>query len=193
MIEKTRRIRMKTRLTRFVRALCRPTSRPIIGVLLVSLVLLLAVSAAPTQTTTLRFAVIGSYGSADAHESDVANLVKSWNPDFIITTGDNNLPDGSAATIDPAIGQYYHDFIYHVSIAFFQSQEFQESGSFVYKLYQGALGRQLTYGEFSTDRQQVIGGPSLDASKAAFADAFVQRAEFAQKYRANTTADSFVD
>ena len=51
----------------------------------------------------------------------------------------------------------------------------------------------MTYGEFSTDRQHVIGGPNLDASKAAFADAFVQRAEFAQKYRADTTADSFVD
>jgi hypothetical protein len=80
-----------------------------------------------------------------------------------------------------------------VSVAFFQSREFQESGSFVYKIYLGALGRQLTYGEFSTDRQQVVGGPSLDASKAAFADAFVERAEFALKYRANTTADSFVD
>src|SRR5712691_9078688 len=101
---------MNTRLTPFVSAFCRAIT--IMGLLLVSLVLLLAVSAAPTQSTTIRFAVIGSYGSADAHESDVANLVKGWNPDFVITTGDNNLPDGSAATIDPAIGQYYHDFIY---------------------------------------------------------------------------------
>ena len=80
-----------------------------------------------------------------------------------------------------------------VSAAFFQSQEFQKSGSFVYKLYRGALGRLLTYGEFSTDRQHVVGGPNLDASKAALADAFVQRPEFGQKYRANTSADSFVD
>ena len=40
---------------------------------------------------------------------------------------------------------------------------------------------------------QVVGGPNLDASKTALANAFVQRAEFAQKYQANTTADSFVD
>jgi len=80
-----------------------------------------------------------------------------------------------------------------VSVAFFQSREFQESGSFVYKIYQGALGRQLTYGEFLTDRQQVVGWTRIDESKAAFVDAFVERVEFELKYRANTTADSFVD
>jgi Domain of unknown function (DUF4214) len=80
-----------------------------------------------------------------------------------------------------------------VSAAFFASEEFQETGSFIYRLYQGALGRQLSYAEFSADRQQVIGGPNLDASKAAFANAFVERTEFAQKYQASTTAESFVD
>lgn len=59
------------------------------------------------------FAIIGDYGSAGQNEEDVANLVKSWNPDFVITTGDNNYPDGEATTIDPNIGQYYHDFIYN--------------------------------------------------------------------------------
>jgi hypothetical protein len=37
--------------------------------------------------------------------------VKGWNPDFIITVGDNNYPRGAASTIDKNIGQYYHDFI----------------------------------------------------------------------------------
>jgi len=41
----------------------------------------------------------------------VADLIKSWKPDFIITTGDNNYPSGSAATIDVNIGKYFHDFI----------------------------------------------------------------------------------
>jgi tartrate-resistant acid phosphatase type 5 len=63
------------------------------------------------QVTVTRFAIIGDYGSAGQPELDVANLVKSWNPDFIITTGDNNYSDGAAATIDQNIGQYYHDFI----------------------------------------------------------------------------------
>ncbi|MCH7761181.1 metallophosphoesterase, partial [candidate division TA06 bacterium] len=58
------------------------------------------------------FAIIGDYGSEGTNEEDVANLVKSWNPDFVITAGDNNYSDGEASTIDPNIGQYYHEFIY---------------------------------------------------------------------------------
>jgi subtilisin family serine protease len=81
-----------------------------------------------------------------------------------------------------------------VSAAFFIENEFQLTGSFVYRLYKGALGRQLTYAEFTTDRPLVAGNSAdLNASKAAFADAFVQRPEFTQKYLGQTSADSFVD
>lgn len=67
----------------------------------------------PTEVpTTAHFAVIGDYGINTANEAAVATLVKSWNPDFIITTGDNNYPKGESATIDQNIGQYYHDYIY---------------------------------------------------------------------------------
>ncbi|HKO98099.1 MAG TPA: fibronectin type III domain-containing protein [Pyrinomonadaceae bacterium] len=61
---------------------------------------------------TITFAAIGDYGSDDQHELDVANLVKSWNPEFIITLGDNNYPSGEASTIDANIGKYYHEYIY---------------------------------------------------------------------------------
>jgi len=80
-----------------------------------------------------------------------------------------------------------------VSAAFFGSQEFQQTGAYIYRLYQGGLGRQLSYSEFAADRQQVIGGPNLDLSKGIFASAFVNRAEFLQKYQASTTGASFVD
>jgi parallel beta-helix repeat protein len=66
----------------------------------------------PAPPGSIRFAVIGDYGAAGQPEQDVANLVKSWDPDFVITTGDNNYPDGTAQTIDQNIGQYYHEFIY---------------------------------------------------------------------------------
>jgi glucose/arabinose dehydrogenase len=75
-------------------------------------------SALPSPTETpappkpLRFAAISDYGWAGQPEADVAALVKSWEPAFIITSGDNNYPDGTAATIDENIGQYYHEFIY---------------------------------------------------------------------------------
>ena len=68
-----------------------------------------------SNETTARFAIIGDYGNDSGAESDVAALVKSWNPDFIITTGDNNYGYGSAFTIDENIGKYYGEFIYPYS------------------------------------------------------------------------------
>jgi phosphodiesterase/alkaline phosphatase D-like protein len=63
---------------------------------------------APASTM---FAVIGDYGLAGTNEQNVANLVKSWNPNFILTVGDNNYPSGAASTIDANVGQYYHSYI----------------------------------------------------------------------------------
>jgi tartrate-resistant acid phosphatase type 5 len=60
---------------------------------------------------TVRFAVIGDYGFAGEPESDVADLVIGWDPDVIITTGDNNYEFGEASTIDINIGQFYHEYI----------------------------------------------------------------------------------
>jgi hypothetical protein len=57
------------------------------------------------------FAVIGDFGAAGTNEARVADLVKAREPDFVITTGDNNYPDGAAETIDANIGQYFHGFI----------------------------------------------------------------------------------
>jgi hypothetical protein len=68
--------------------------------------------ASAQSSGTITFAAIGDYGSDDQHELDVANLVKSWNPEFIITLGDNNYPSGEASTIDANIGKYYHEYIY---------------------------------------------------------------------------------
>ncbi|HEV8548389.1 MAG TPA: metallophosphoesterase [Polyangiaceae bacterium] len=63
----------------------------------------------------LRFAVIGDYGVAGDAERRVAELVKAYHPEIVITTGDNNYPLGGADTIDRNIGQYYSEFIggYH--------------------------------------------------------------------------------
>ncbi|MGC4093953.1 MAG: metallophosphoesterase [Polyangiaceae bacterium] len=58
-----------------------------------------------------RFAVFGDYGLNGPTERAVADLVKSWGVDFIVTLGDNNYPSGSADTIDDNIGQFYAEFI----------------------------------------------------------------------------------
>jgi tartrate-resistant acid phosphatase type 5 len=69
----------------------------------------------PTVSATpqaIVFAVIGDYGGGGQPETDVADLVKGWNPDFIVTTGDNNYPSGAYQTIDQNVGQFYQNFIY---------------------------------------------------------------------------------
>ena len=70
------------------------------------------VGKAAQEPASVTFAVIGDFGSGDANEADVATLVKGWNPDFIITVGDNNYPDGEAATIDANVGRYYREYIH---------------------------------------------------------------------------------
>jgi hypothetical protein len=66
----------------------------------------------PDAVAVLRFAVIGDYGIAGDAARDVSILVKSWAIDLIITTGDNNYPNGAQANIDTNIGQYYSNFIF---------------------------------------------------------------------------------
>ncbi len=73
-------------------------------------------TAAPVALPSLaaegfQFAVIGDYGSNTINERRVADLVASWEPAFVVTTGDNNYDNGAAATIDRNIGQYYSQFI----------------------------------------------------------------------------------
>ncbi|TAK11590.1 MAG: alkaline phosphatase [Anaerolineae bacterium] len=65
----------------------------------------------PSAVPSARIAVIGDYGTGDANAAAVAGLVLAWEPDFIVTTGDNNYPSGAADTIDAVIGQFYHAYI----------------------------------------------------------------------------------
>ena len=71
--------------------------------------------------------------------------------------------------------------------------EYQATGSYLYDVYTGALGRQPQFAEYSSDRTQVVGGATLEAAKALFAESFVQRAEFTAKYQNALTAEAFVD
>jgi len=67
----------------------------------------------PFSFTTNVFGVIGDYGSAgdDAVEW-VADMVKSWDPEYVITTGDNSYGN---TPIDQNIGQFYSKFIFPYS------------------------------------------------------------------------------
>jgi hypothetical protein len=80
-----------------------------------------------------------------------------------------------------------------VSAAFFIEQEFQRTGSFIYRMYKGGVGRRPTFAEFQSDRTQIVEGPNLEQMKQAYALAFVQRVEFINKYAGRDTAAAFVD
>lgn len=65
----------------------------------------------PTPVEPVVFVAIGDYGQAGNEEFALAEMIDSWQVDFIVTLGDNNYPDGSAETIDENIGQYFHRYI----------------------------------------------------------------------------------
>lgn len=74
-----------------------------------------SVTSAPTltpQPQSVKFAVVGDFGMDSSAEADVSILIHGWKPDFIITVGDNNYPDGAASTIDANIGKYFQDYIF---------------------------------------------------------------------------------
>ncbi|HEX8515981.1 MAG TPA: metallophosphoesterase [Bacteroidia bacterium] len=79
-----------------------------------------ATAPAPAAAPRNVFAVIGDYGFSGPDEAAVANLVKSWQPEYILTVGDNNYPDGLASTIDNNVGRYYHDYIHPYTGSFGQ-------------------------------------------------------------------------
>lgn len=80
-----------------------------------------------------------------------------------------------------------------VAAAFFVEREYQVTGSFIYGIYKGSLGRAPAYSEFAVDRLQISEGPTLEALKQAFAEQFVQRPEFSSRYQTSNTATLFVD
>jgi tartrate-resistant acid phosphatase type 5 len=58
----------------------------------------------PPAVARSLFATIGDYGDGSANEGSVSSLVYSWNPDFIITMGDNRY---GATDFDGTVGQFY--------------------------------------------------------------------------------------
>jgi tartrate-resistant acid phosphatase type 5 len=57
------------------------------------------------------YVVIGDFGDDSHGEKLVADMVKSWQPLFIITTGDNDYEDKNGKSIEVNISQYYAPFI----------------------------------------------------------------------------------
>ena len=83
----------------------------------------------------------------------------------------------------------------HVSGAFFQSQEFQQRGYFVYRFYPVAFGRKPNFAEFIPDIARVSGfltDAQLEAARVAYVNDFMNRPLFTATYNSlNNT--QFVD
>ncbi|HEY0405670.1 MAG TPA: TIGR03118 family protein [Pyrinomonadaceae bacterium] len=82
-----------------------------------------------------------------------------------------------------------------VSAAFFVEQEFQQTGFFVQRFFKASLGTRISYEEFVVGRSKVQADPNLENGKEAFAEDFVQRSDFIQKYgpTASNVCPTFVD
>ncbi len=61
----------------------------------------------PTTWATT-FATIGDFGVANSAEQNVANLVDSWNPEFVVTLGDNDYTGGN---YEQSVRPYYGSYI----------------------------------------------------------------------------------
>ena len=59
--------------------------------------------AAPDRAAGFTFAVVGDFGSGNSNETAVASMIESWQPDFVLTVGDNAYPLGAAALLDRVI------------------------------------------------------------------------------------------
>ncbi len=102
---------------------------------------------------------------------------------------------GWTSTINNCSGDTTQCDRIHVSQLFFQSQEFQERGYFVYRFYPVAFGRKPDYAEFVPDLASVSGfldNNQLEAAKVAFIASFMARPAFANTYNPLTNTQ-YVD
>ena len=66
----------------------------------------------------IKIAAIGDFGSDSSGEEEVADMIKAWGADYVITLGDNNYAepeDGEEflkQSYDVNVGKNYHEFMY---------------------------------------------------------------------------------
>ncbi len=60
----------------------------------------------PKQEGQVRVAVVGDIGNSGKNGDRVAMMVRSWEPDAVVSAGDNNHREGSRDSYDEALRQY---------------------------------------------------------------------------------------
>ena len=75
-----------------------------------NLILSFSISFVIFSAYSQKFAVVGDQRGATIATQQVSVLVNSFNPEFIVTTGDNF--DLTQGTLDSQVGQYFHNYIF---------------------------------------------------------------------------------
>ncbi len=123
----------------------------------------LAAQTTPTGIGAIRFAVIGDFGETLADQSfpldHVAAMIRSWNPDFIVSAGDNNYVFGLAETIDINIGKNFTGYIYPKSTQI-PIQYPYPPGAPSYNRFIPCLGNH-DYGDVSNDKPPTLANLAL--------------------------------
>lgn len=66
----------------------------------------------PTPEKKTTFAVIGDFGNDSEGQASVVQLIKTkFEPDFIVTVGDNNYGPLTQEGYDTVVGKYFHEYI----------------------------------------------------------------------------------
>ncbi len=144
----------------------------------------------PSYTPASRplvFAAIGDYGGGNQAAGEVASVMMGWQPEFIITLGDNNYPEGSWRTIDDAIGQWFHQYIYNylgnygegsVTLRFFPTlgnHDMMTDGGQPYFEYFTLPGNERYY-DFTWGPVHLFALDNLETEPDGFRDSSVQAA-----------------
>jgi hypothetical protein len=138
-----------------------------------------------TQSTAT-VTIIDNDSTNGANPIDDTNFfVRQQYIDFLGREPDPPGFAGWTSTINNCTGDTTHCDRIHVSQLFFQSEEFQSRGYFVYRFYPVAFGRKPDYAEFAPDLSRVSGfltDAQLEAAKVRFIADFMARPAFANTY-----------
>jgi hypothetical protein len=80
-----------------------------------------------------------------------------------------------------------------VSAAFFIESEFQETGGFVFRLFNAGLGRRPLYSEFMRERGDLLSYDTIANGKKGLADDVAARPEFETLYPTTLDKSTFID
>jgi MYXO-CTERM domain-containing protein len=79
------------------------------------MLLALSLFCVPARADEVHLAVIGDYGDDDDNSRAVADMILGWQPDHIVTVGDNDYTDGkyrgTFTGLELGVGQYFSDYI----------------------------------------------------------------------------------